>query len=92
MANSRPGGGDSAGKELWRKDLDMEKKLLHEKVWMWIVFAIFVLYSLTLIFPFVWCFYNSFKANDEFFLDVWSLPKEWLFSNWVDSLRFPSTG
>mgnify|MGYP000762495184 CR=1 FL=1 len=58
----------------------MEKKLLHEKVWMWIVFAIFVLYSLTLIFPFVWCFYNSFKANDEFFLDVWSLPKEWLFN------------
>ena len=70
----------------------MEKKLLHEKVWMWIVFAIFVLYSLTLIFPFVWCFYNSFKANDEFFLDVWSLPKEWLFSNWVDSFTLSVNG
>lgn len=70
----------------------MEKRLLREKVWMWIVFAIFVIYSLTLIFPFVWCFYNSFKTNTEFFQDVWSMPEKWLVQNWLDSFKLSVGG
>lgn len=62
----------------------MTRKRNRYGVTVWIVFAIFVLYSISLIFPFVWCFYNSFKDNYEFFVDVWGMPKQWLFSNWVD--------
>ena len=39
-----------------------------------IVFAIFIIYALTLVFPFVWMLYNSFKTNQEFFKDVWAFP------------------
>ena len=41
-----------------------------------IVFVIFVAYALSLIFPFVWMIYNSFKTNSEFFENVWALPKD----------------
>lgn len=63
-----------------------------EKVVMGVAFALFLLYSITLIFPFVWCFYNSFKTNREFFSDVWSLPQEWLFSNWGDAFNLSVSG
>ncbi len=63
-----------------------------EKVIMGVAFALFLLYSITLIFPFVWCFYNSFKTNREFFSDVWSLPQEWLFSNWGDAFNLSVSG
>jgi raffinose/stachyose/melibiose transport system permease protein/N-acetylglucosamine transport system permease protein len=38
-------------------------------------FVIFVLYAASLIFPFVWMFYNMFKTNLEFFQDVWGWPE-----------------
>ena len=41
-----------------------------------IVLVIFVFYALSLIFPFVWMIYNSFKINSEFFENVWALPKD----------------
>ena len=41
-----------------------------------IVFVLFVFYALSLIFPFVWMIYNSFKTNSEFFENVWALPKD----------------
>ena len=49
-----------------------------------VAFIIFLFYAVSLVFPFVWLFNNSFKSNTEFFKDVWSLPEQWLFSNYVD--------
>lgn len=60
----------------------MNKKTISEKIIFAIVFVIFTGYAISLLFPFVWSFYNSFKTNREFFNDVWSLPKQWQFSNW----------
>ncbi len=40
-----------------------------------IVFIVFVLYALSLIFPFVWMLFNSFKTNSEFFKNVWAMPE-----------------
>lgn len=48
-----------------------------------LVFIIFVLYSVSLIYPLVWAFFNSLKSNLEYFKDPFSLPKEWLFSNFA---------
>ena len=53
---------------------------------MWIMFALFVLYAISLMFPFLWCFMNSFKGMQEFFYNVNGLPENWYFDNWKNSL------
>lgn len=49
-----------------------------------VVSALFFLYMLTLIFPFVWMLINSLKTNMDFFKDIWSLPEKPLLSNYVN--------
>lgn len=53
---------------------------------MWIMFALFVLYAISLMFPFLWCLMNSFKEMQEFFYNVNGLPENWYFDNWKNSL------
>ena len=53
---------------------------------MWIMFALFVLYAISLMFPFLWCLMNSFKGMQEFFYNVNGLPEKWYFDNWKNSL------
>ena len=56
-----------------------------EKIAMWSVFAIFFIYSITLVFPFVWMFINSFKEASEFFSgNIWGLPNSWRFANYSE--------
>jgi ABC-type glycerol-3-phosphate transport system permease component len=57
-----------------------------EKIVMWIVFFIFLIYAVTLVYPFVWMLINSLKTTFEFYQDVFSLPKTWNFSNWYDAV------
>ncbi len=55
-----------------------------EKIVFSIVFAIFCLYSLSLIYPFVWVFINSLKGSLEYSGgNVFALPENWLFSNYI---------
>lgn len=54
-----------------------------EAIAMWIAFAIFVLYSFTLIYPFIWLLLNSFKDNLSIRTDTFGLPKKWLVSNYA---------
>lgn len=65
----------------------MKEKTLREKIILWIVFALFAVYAFTLIFPFIWIFYNSFKNNGEFFKNVWALPSVWRGENWLESFE-----
>lgn len=60
------------------------KKTLAEKIIMWVAFAIFMLYAITLVYPFIWMLMNSFKNQVAFVQDVWGFPKEWMFSNYVE--------
>lgn len=57
-----------------------------------IVFIFFMIYALTLLFPFAWCFLNSFKTRSEFLNDIWGLPKKWYFKNWVDCFMMTYNG
>lgn len=51
----------------------------------WIVFAVFLIYAVTLVFPFVWMFINSFKTSQEFFQgNIWGLPETWRFENYSE--------
>ncbi len=57
-------------------------------VGVWIAFAIFILYSLSLLFPFVWMLLNSFRSVEEWrhlttIKEYWSFPTEWDFTNYI---------
>ncbi|MDR1094690.1 MAG: carbohydrate ABC transporter permease [Clostridiales bacterium] len=64
-------------------------KRKREQAILWVFFAVFFLYSLTLVFPFLWLFYNSLKSKQEFLMSgsPMALPREWLFSNYIDVFR-----
>ena len=68
------------------------KKKRSLKIGMIIAFVIFAIYSLSLLFPFVWMIINSFRSVQEWgttvsFKDYWSLPKEWDFTNYLTILQ-----
>ncbi len=59
----------------------------------WIVFAIFVIYSLSLIVPFVFMLINSFKSQEEFILgNVFNFPKQWYGLNFIEILTYQIDG
>ena len=67
------------------------------KIGMIIAFIIFALYSLSLLFPFVWMFINSLRDVGEWqetvnFKDFWGLPNKWDFSNYLTILQIDLQG
>ena len=70
------------------------KRPKNERITLTIVFVIFVLYSITLIYPFVMMLYNSFKLSEDFFKDIWGLPVNPTIANYreVFGLKFQKTG
>ena len=70
------------------------KRPKNERITLTIVFVIFVLYSVTLIYPFVMMLYNSFKLSEDFFKDIWGLPVNPTIANYreVFGLKFQKTG
>ena len=58
-----------------------------ESVFMWIMFALFLFYALSVILPFLWVFMNSLKTNGEFFKDCNALPREWRFKNYIEAFE-----
>ncbi len=64
---------------------DKIKRSGTDLAFMWIMFVLFVLYAISLLFPFLWCFMNSFKGMQEFFYNVNGLPEVWYFDNWKTS-------
>jgi raffinose/stachyose/melibiose transport system permease protein/N-acetylglucosamine transport system permease protein len=46
------------------------------------VFVLFLLYAVSLIFPFLWIFFGSFKRSAEFFDSVWAFPKSFFLENY----------
>lgn len=70
------------------------KRPKNERITLTIVFVVFALYAITLIYPFVMMFYNSFKQSNEFFGNIWSLPKNPTFENYKEifGIKFMKTG
>lgn len=57
------------------------------------VFAVFVLYAVSLAFPFVWMLLNSFKPNGEFLTgNVFGFPKKFTFGNYGNILAYKIGG
>lgn len=52
-----------------------------------VVFTLFVIYALTLVYPFLWCIMNSFKLQKEFIMNVNGLPQNPTLVNWSESFK-----
>lgn len=58
-----------------------------EKIILWVIFPILFIWSLTLIYPFVWAFLNSLKTVKEYNDSTFALPELWLFSNYGKAFK-----
>lgn len=56
------------------------------------VIVVFIIYSISLIYPFVWMFLNSFKLDVDFRADSFGLPKRWIFANYYDAVTYVHKG
>lgn len=74
------------------KDINKPKRNPVLKIGMIVALIIFTLYSLSLLFPFVWILINSMRSIDEWqetinFKDFWGLPKDWDLTNYLTILK-----
>lgn len=58
-----------------------------ERICMIVAFLLFLIYSVTLLFPFAWCLLNTFKTRQEFIFNLWGFAKKPTLSNWADCLQ-----
>ncbi|MCQ2603211.1 MAG: carbohydrate ABC transporter permease [Clostridia bacterium] len=52
-----------------------------EKIILGITTIIFIAYSFTLIYPFIWSVFTSFKTQREYKGNIFGAPQEWVFDN-----------
>lgn len=57
-----------------------------------IAFIVFMIYAISLLFPFVWMLLNSFRNVDEWqhltsMKDYWSIPKNWTLNNYISIIK-----
>lgn len=73
--------------------LNKRKRHTAHKIIKWIVFVVFVLYSISLLAPFLWMFLNMFKSNGEYNAgNYFGFPKEWKFDNIIEVMKFKIPG
>lgn len=58
----------------------------------WVVFAVFVVYAFSLLFPFLWMLVSSFKKGEEFDVNVFGWPKEFYGKNFIEVLQYKIDG
>jgi raffinose/stachyose/melibiose transport system permease protein len=60
-----------------RLSLKVKNRIFQTGVLIW-----FSLFALVIIYPIIWLGLSGLKSNADFFLNTWSLPKEWLWENY----------
>ena len=59
----------------------------------WVVFAIFTVYAITLLFPFLWMIINSFKTSEDFASgNIFGLPQQFAGKNFIEVLSMTANG
>ncbi len=58
-----------------------------EKIVLWITFAIFAMYAISLLYPVFWLILNSLKETKEFGANPFGLPKEFYMQNYKDAFN-----
>lgn len=59
-----------------------KKKSVSERIILIVMFAVFLVYGFTLIFPLIWALYNSFKPPVEYDQNSFILPINWTIDNY----------
>lgn len=72
------------------KHRSLSKMLPKQKIVTAIVLTIFILYAISLVYPFVYLFFNSFKSNAEFrglgdfaTANIFGFPTRWIWDNYI---------
>ena len=52
-----------------------------------ITFILFFVYAISLMFPFAWCLFNSFKGRQDFIFNTWGMPEEFVWRNYIDCFQ-----
>jgi len=58
-----------------------------EKIVLGITTVIFIAYSFTLIYPFIWSFFTAFKTQREYKGNIFGIPQEWVFDSIVKAFK-----
>ena len=69
-----------------------KKKDVSYKVTKWIVFIVFVIYGISLLFPFIWMLISSFKTGEEFDGNIFGFPKEFYGMNFIEVMQYEIGG
>lgn len=69
-----------------------KRKDVGYKVTKWVVFAIFVIYAVSLLFPFIWMLISSFKTVEEFDHNIYGLPRQFYGMNFIEILKYEIDG
>ncbi len=64
-----------------------KKKDVGYHVGKWIVFIVFVIYAVTLLFPFLWMIVQSFRPSKDFIKDIFGLPSEFYGKNFSEVIK-----
>lgn len=75
-----------------KKDSALKLCSKREKVFLWILCAIFAIYVVSLLYPIYWTLINSVKTPRDFFSNFFGLPKEVVFSNYAEILNVEVNG
>ncbi len=57
-----------------------------EKITKAVIFTVLAVYAVSLLYPFLWMFYNSFKDIGDWRVNVNGLPTKWIFANYSQNL------
>lgn len=58
----------------------------------WIVFALFTVYAVSLLFPFIWMLISSFKTGEEFDTNIFGWPQQFYGLNFVEIIQYEIDG
>ena len=61
------------------------KKSKSEKIVLWITFAIFLAYAVSLVYPLIWIAINAFKTPEEFFIYPFKKPESFYWKNFLEA-------
>ena len=63
------------------------QKTPQQKIILSLVSAVFLLYAISLVYPFIVAFLSSLKGRIEYFQNPFGLPEEWLFKNYISAFE-----
>ena len=68
------------------------KKDVSHHVTKWVIFLLFIVYGASLLFPFIWMLYSSFKTGQEFDINIYGWPRQFYGLNFVEVLNYRIDG